>query len=190
MTEIMNEKINNKGMSSPFSSKDLFVGELKNKHEQVSSKIKLLTNCDNTKDRDNKLSEVIDDVKSMSSLEIRQLMKSDNEILRNLASRIFVDKSLSPLIDDLENMLEGDNENLKDSALTSLLYLNSLNLLTTLQKVAKDNSTWLKTRAIMGIADVAVQNQGQKAKSILVEFLEDNDEEVRKVVDEELSILL
>ena len=135
------------------------------------------------------ISEIVDSISSLSEQEILLLMSSNNEVIRSIAAKAYVDKAPVNLFYDLKNMLKDENKYLRESAVISLCYLNSVDTLKLLVRATKDNCSSIKLKALTGIADIAATYSNQQAKDILQQFLTDENSEIREFVSDELSIL-
>lgn len=136
-----------------------------------------------------KADEIIKDIDNLSENELISLMKQPNEILRSFVARSFVGRSPKELFTKLENLLNNENENVRDSAVIALCYINSSNVLYLLDLAANDSSASIKMRALSGIADIATEHSDEKAKEILKQYLNDKDPKIREYVQDEFCFL-
>lgn len=133
--------------------------------------------------------EAVDFIYSLDEAEIRALMAHNSEMVRGIAARAFVDKNKELLTETIKMMLSDVNENLRDSAVVSLCYLNSPNAFDLLEKATRDESDKIKLKALTGIADLAIEYSLEKAKDILKSFKDYSSKEIREFVSDELSII-
>jgi len=155
----------------------------------IFEKVQKIDFSHDLKARAEKISEIVDYIHLLSDKELLNLMSNENEIIRNLAARSYVDNSDKLSIGELEKMLKDENEFLRDSAITALCYINSDETLNLLKEATKDTSKLLKMKAITGIADIASEHSNSKAKEILRQFLNDKNDEIKQFVTDELSFL-
>ena len=133
--------------------------------------------------------EAVDFIYSLNEVDIRSLMAHNNEIVRGIAARAFVDKGSELLVDTIKIMLSDTNESLRDSAVESLCYLNSPDVFDLLEESTRDISDKVKLKSLAGIADLAIEHSLEKAKDILRSFKDHTSKEIREFVRDELSIM-
>ncbi|MDD3012091.1 MAG: hypothetical protein PHC34_00110 [Candidatus Gastranaerophilales bacterium] len=178
------DKINKQFASNPIASKNEKISS-----DIIIEKVQKLNSCHDQNSKSEKISEIIDYINNLPVQDLLSLMSSENEILRSLAGKSYVDKSSEFSVDKLEFMLKDDNEFIRDSAVMALCYVNSNEVLDLLTEATKDKSTAIKIKAIAGIADIAAECSDSRAKEILANFLNDSNDEVRQFASDELSFL-
>jgi len=176
--------LNKQFVTNPINSKSSLSG-----FDNINQKIEaLITSCDpDVKSRG--ISELVDNINSLSEHEILLLMSSNNEVIRSIAAKAYVDKAPVNILYNLKTMLKDENKNVRESAVISLCYLNSVNALELLRKATKDPCFSIKIKALAGIADIAAIYSNQQAKEILKEFSTDENPEIKEFVNDELSII-
>lgn len=155
----------------------------------IFDKVKILDIETDQKIKSEKADEIIKTIDNVSEEELIFLMRHPNEILRSFAARSFVIRSPKELLNKLENLLNNENENIRDSAVIALCYINSGDILYLLDQATNDSSISVKMRAISAIADLASEYADEKAKEILKQFLNDKDPKIREYVRDEFCFL-
>ncbi|MCK7484432.1 MAG: hypothetical protein MZU97_01915 [Bacillus subtilis] len=135
------------------------------------------------------IAEIIDGINSLSKEEALFLMGNENQLVRSIAARAYVDKSDLNIINDLKLMVLDENEYIRDAAIAAICYFNSPELLDALAVATKDDCDSIKLRALTGIADLAAEYADLRAKNILHKFSEYENSDIRNFVNDELSML-
>lgn len=173
-----------------FVSNSLKSESFQRKMSHISDKIQKLAKSKNPDRKNIEISEIINIINSLSEQEILLSMSNNNEFIRSISARVFVDKNQeSFLLDSLKKMLKDKNEYIRDSAVSALCYLNSPDTLDMLSNAANDSCDSIKLRALTGIADIASEHGNKQAKEILKRFLTNENNEIKEFVADELSLL-
>jgi Mg/Co/Ni transporter MgtE len=178
------DTINKQFVSNPFTFK-----KKKDFPDLISKKVQELGSCQDQNLKSEKISEIMDYINRLSGQELINFMSNENELIRSLAARSFVDNLPESSINKLEFMLKDESELIRDSAVMALSYLNSNEALDLLNEATKDKLNSIKIKAIAGIADIASECSNSKAKEILESFLNDDNAEIRQFAADELSFL-
>lgn len=145
--------------------------------------------AENFKRRQEKIFQAIQLAKTLSNYEARELMTSHNEVIREIGAKTFVEKTSELLMKNLMMMLTDKNCFMRESAVVSLCYINTPQVLPLLEKATQDFSVPVKMKALVGIADIAFEFSDENAKNMLQKFQSDECQEVRRFIDDELSII-
>lgn len=157
---------------------------------KIYSKLDIFHNSNDSKIKSEIFQRIVSYINSLSELELLLLMSNENEIIRSLSAKSYVNKVPENLVHDIDEMLMHSNEFLRDSAVFSLCYINSPKILKMLFKATKDNCEYIRIRAITGIVDIAMEYSNNSAKNFLKDLL--NQEEnlkVKEFLEDELSLL-
>lgn len=133
--------------------------------------------------------EIYEQLMVLPDYQILDLMCGVDDIVRNFAARVFANRRFGTSSDDFSKLLADQNENLRDSAVISLCYMNTPANLQLLRKAAEDNSSLVRKRALTGIADIALEYSNNQAIETLQAYLHCDNQEIRELVSEELSLL-
>ena len=155
----------------------------------IYSKIESLVNSNNSDEKNEIIVETMKLMKELGREQVVELMADSDELVRNIAARVYVDEYFDQSLDFLCDLLNHDDENVRDSAVISICYMNTPENLKVLEKAVKDTSNFVKLRALTGIADIAIDYSNKQAKEILQNFLQSEDIVIREFVNDELSLM-
>lgn len=157
--------------------------------KNIYCKAEELVKSDNSQVKSEIVLEIMDLMNKLNREQVVDLMADSNELIRNIASRVYIEKYFDDSLDFICQMLNAEDENIRDSAVLSICHLKSPNNLELLEKAAQDESSSVKLRALTGIADIAFDYANQSAKTILETFLSNEDPVIREFVQDELSLI-
>lgn len=157
--------------------------------KEVKEKVDSIKKIENSQEKNELVIKAMDLMKRLERESVVELMADENELIRNIASRVYVDEYFEQSFDFLNELLRHDNENVRDSAVISLCYMNSPENLNILEKATQDKSNFVKLRALTGIADIALEYANKQAKDLLQKFLKSDDIVIREFVNDELSLM-
>jgi hypothetical protein len=141
------------------------------------------------KDKSEYTSKLVDSYYLMSSADLGLLFSCNDELMRGIAVRAYVDKNKPDLLLKLKEMLKDQNELIRHSAVSGLAYLNLQENLDLLKEALNDKSDFVKMAALTGVADIAHEYNCSEAKTILKAFLNYQNEQIREFIQDELSLL-
>jgi len=157
---------------------------------QIYSKLDIFHNSNDSKIKSEMFQRIFSYINSLSEQELLLLMSNENEIIRSLSAKSYVNKVPQNLIQDIDEMLRHSNEYLRDSAVFSLCYINSPKILKMLFKATKDSCEYIRIRAITGIADIAMEYSNSSAIKFLQDLLKQEETlKVKEFLTDELSLL-
>ncbi|MEI7474543.1 MAG: hypothetical protein WCK67_07150 [bacterium] len=134
-------------------------------------------------------SQLVEFVYSMPEQDLYSLFSYNDELIRSIAVRAYVDKNPLDLMIALKKLLKSKVEFVRHSAVMGLSYMNEEECLDSLVEASNDAIQSVKLAALSGIVDIANEYNSIIAKNTLNTFLNDKDKVIREFVKDELSIM-
>jgi HEAT repeat protein len=157
--------------------------------ENLINAAKAIEETNNSNIKMLKIQNLREKIQDTSVAELIKYMKCDIDILRTLAAQAFAECGSPNLIDCMSLMLKDTNDNLRLACLEAIIHLEDPETLPLLKQAIKDNSSGVRLKAAICLAELSRLGMNSEAINILNFALNDPDKEVREFVIDELGLI-